>query len=56
MRWATTTSAALVAWTGSARAVWSGRSRAQAATNAEVERPSSASRRLAGAVTSNALS
>ena len=56
MRWATTTRAALHPWTGSARAVWSGRSLAQAPTNAGVERPSSASRRLAGAVTSSPLS
>jgi hypothetical protein len=55
-RQATTRSAALVAWRGSARAVSSGRNRAQAATNAAVERPSSASRSGAGAVTSRPLS
>jgi hypothetical protein len=56
MRQATTRSAALVALTGSARAVSSGRNRAQAAANAAVERPSSASRSDAGAVTSRPLS
>ena len=56
MRQATARSAALVASTGSAGAVSSGRNRAQAATNAGVERPSSASRSDAGAVTSRPLS
>src|SRR4029453_6018544 len=56
MRQATTRSAALVAWTGSARAVSSGRNRAQVATNAAVESWSGSSRSEAGAVTSSPLS
>ena len=56
MRQAIACSAALLAYSGSARPVSSGRNLAQVAINADVERSSSASRTGAGAVTTSALS